>query len=68
MRIFSRDHRIVVTAENPVRLDIYNVDGKLIHTGQNILGRSEVSVPTGNYVVKVTGENGKNISFKVVVS
>ena len=68
VRIFSRDHRIVVIAENPVRLDIYNVDGKLVHSGQNIFGRNEVSVPTGNYVVKVTGENGKNFSLKITVS
>ena len=67
VRIFSRDHRIVVIAENPVRLDIYNVDGKLVHSGQNIFGRNEVSVPTGNYVVKVTGENGKNFSLKITV-
>ena len=68
VRIFSRDHRIVVIAENPVRLDIYGVDGKLVHSGQNIFGRNEFSVPTGNYVVKVTGENGKNFSLKITVS
>ena len=37
VRIFSRDHRIVVIAENPVRLDIYNVDGKLVHSGKIFL-------------------------------
>ena len=68
VRIFSRDHRIVVIAENPVRLDIYNVNGELVHSGQNIFGRNEVSVPTGNYVVKVTGENGKIFSLKITVS
>lgn len=68
VRIFSRDHRIVVIAENPVRLDIYGVDGKLVHSGQNIFGRNEFSVPTGNYVVKVTGENGKIFSLKITVS
>ena len=40
----------------------------LVHSGQNIFGRNEVSVPTGNYVVKVTGENGKNFSLKITVS
>ena len=67
--LIRMEYKSVKTVKPDVykRQDIYNVDGKLVHSGQNIFGRNEVSVPTGNYGVKVTGENGKNFSLKITV-
>lgn len=67
VRVFARDHNIVVNSENPVTVNIYNIDGRQVHSVRNISGNYQYPISTGSYIVKVVGEDCKELSFKVVV-
>ena len=60
-------HLYFSTDFQPERIDLYDLQGRLVHTQQSNFESIDMSqLPAGTYMIRVTLENGKAYSDKVV--
>ena len=57
---------IKINELEPIYAAIYNVDGKLVHSFDNCIGKSELNynvsgLPKGTYLIKMLSENGNKV-------
>lgn len=64
INLYVLDGKLIVNAsKNGLAIEVYSMDGRLAARSKSLLGRTEIELATGNYVVKVGGFTGK-VSIK----
>jgi hypothetical protein len=66
VNVYTSGKRVNIVSVDPMSYAIYNIDGKLIKSAQNVVGMNSFEVnSSGLYIVKINSESG-NKTFKVI--